>query len=48
MPETKDLEQLGQDTVAAAIAKAENTSVEEAKKKLKKAEEKHFAIIKEA
>ena len=45
MPETKDLEELGQNTVAEAIAKAENTSVKSAKEKLKRAEDRHFEII---
>ena len=38
---TNDLEQLGQDTVAKAIADAEKTSIGKAKEKLKKAKEKH-------
>ena len=37
----KDIQELGQDTVARAIAKAEGTTVKEARKKLAKAEEEY-------
>ena len=40
MKTTNDLKQLGQDTVAAHLAKAEGTTLSAAKKKLKKAEDK--------
>ncbi len=39
----QNLEWLGQDTVAAAIADAEGTTLKKAKDKLKKAKEKHNA-----
>ncbi len=43
MPETKDLQELGQDTVAKAIAKAEGTTIAKAKDKMKKAKEAYLA-----
>ena len=45
MPKIKgsQFEQLGQDTVAKAIAKAEGTTVKKAKEKLAKAKAEHMA-----
>ena len=37
-----ELEQLGQDTVAQHLAKAEGTTIDKAKEKLKEAKEQYF------